>query len=187
MNRTDLQVLFTPASYQEGKVYVLDEHPGMSAGARPQRPLSTGSAHIVSNDVLALASVQPNYMDHEEDRRGMVKALRLARRLLATSAMRPFVAQETIPGPQVQTDDEWLDYACRVGGTGYHVVGTCSMGPASNRQAVVGPDLLVHGLERLRVVDASVMPLLPSANTMAASLMVGEKAADMIISARLPR
>lgn len=187
MNRTDLQVLFTPASYQEGKVYVLDEHPGMSAGARPQRPLSTGSAHVVSNDPFALAAVQPNYMVHEEDRQGMVKALRLARRLLETPAIRPFVAYETSPGPQVQTDDEWLDYAGRVGGTGYHLVGTCSMGPASNRQAVVGPDLRVHGLERLRVVDASIMPLLPSANTMAASLMVAEKAADMILgSGRAP-
>ncbi len=184
LSRTDLQVLFTPASYQEGKVYVLDEHPGMSCGARPQRPHSTGAVHIRSADPSALPTVQPNYLVHEEDRRGMVAALRLSRRLLQTAAMRPFVAQETLPGKQVETDDEWLDYSMRNGGTGYHVVGTCSMGPATNRQAVVSPELKVHGIDTLRVVDASVMPLLPSANTMAASLMIGEKAAEMIITAR---
>ena len=180
LNRTDLQVLFTPASYQEGKVYVLDEHPGMSCGARPQRPHSTGTVHVRSADSRVLPAVQPNYLAHEEDRAGMVSALRLARRLLQTDAMRPFVAQETLPGPQVETDDEWLDFAMRVGGTGYHVVGTCSMGPAANPRAVVSPALTVHGIDALRVVDASVMPLLPSANTMAAALMIGEKAADMI-------
>ena len=180
MNRTDLQVLFTPASYQEGKVYVLDEHPGMSCGARPQRPQSTGTVHVRSADPRALPAVQPNYMVHEADRTGMVAALRLARRLLQTEAMRPFVAQETLPGPQVETDDEWLDYAMRVGGTGYHVVGTCAMGPAADGRAVVSPELRVHGFEGLRVADASVMPLLPSANTMAAALMIGEKAADLI-------
>ncbi len=179
LNRTDLQILFTPASYQEGKVYVLEDQPGMTCGARPQRPSSIGTVHVRSADPMALPAVQPNYLAHEDDQIGMVTACRLARRLLQTPAMRPFVQQETLPGPEVETGDEWLDFARRAGNTGYHVVGGCSMGPVANAQAVVSPELRVHGIERLRVADASVMPLLPSANTMAASLMIGEKAADM--------
>jgi choline dehydrogenase len=180
LQRTDTQVLFTPASYQEGKVYVLDEHPGMSCGARSQRPYSTGWVRIQSADPKADPFLQPNYMTHEADQTGMVVALKLARRLLQTDSMRPYLDQETLPGAQVSSEDEWLDYARQRGGTGYHVVGTCSMGPAVNPQAVVGADLRVHGIEALRVVDASVMPLLPSANTLAATLMIAEKAADAI-------
>ena len=111
---------------------------------------------------------------------GMVVALKLARRLLQTDAMRPYVDQETLPGPAVTTDDEWLDYARARTGTAYHLGGSCRMGPAAAPDAVVGTDLRVHGIEGLRVVDASVMPMLPSANTQAATLMIAEKAADAI-------
>jgi choline dehydrogenase len=80
----------------------------------------------------------------------------------------------------VASDDEWLDFARRRGSTAYHLVGTCKMGPRGERTAVVDPQLRVHGMENLRVVDASVMPQVPSANTLAATLMVAEKAADLI-------
>jgi choline dehydrogenase len=180
LERTDTQVLFTPGSYQEGKVYVLEEEPGMSAGARAQRPYSSGYVRVRSNDPIEAPAIQPNYLVDERDQVGMVTALKLARRLLQTEAMRPYFVRETLPGDAVSTDDEWLDYARQRGGTGYHLVGTCAMGPAANPDAVVATDLRVHGMERLRVVDASIMPLLPSANTMAASLMIAEKAADAI-------
>ena len=180
LNRGDVQVLFTPASYQEGKTYVLDEFPGMSCGARQQRPDSKGSVRISSADPSALPAVQPNYLAEENDQRVIVAALKLARALLHSPAMAPYLAAETLPGPAVASDDEWLDYARQRGGTAYHLVGTCRMAPPGDPTAVVDDQLRVYGFEGLRVADASVMPHVPSANTMAASLMVGEKAADMI-------
>ena len=81
----------------------------------------------------------------------------------------------------MQTDDELLDFARATGNTGYHLVGTCTMGPADNKMAVVGPDLKVHGVQGLRVIDASVMPSVTSSNTCAATMMIGEKGSDMIL------
>jgi choline dehydrogenase len=178
--RSDIQVLFTPASYKEGKNYVLDDFPGMSCGARQQRPRSAGFVRLRSKDPQVQPMVQPNYLDHEDDRAVIVRALRLARELLASPAMSPYFSHETLPGPQVRSDDELLDFARRRGSTAYHLVGSCKMGPASDRMAVVDAQLRVYGTERLRVVDASVMPQVPSANTLAATLMLAEKAADMI-------
>ncbi len=180
--RGDIQILFTPASYKEGSNYVLDELPGMSTGARQQRPESSGHVRIRSRDPLAAPLLQPNFLSHELDRRTLVEALKLARGLMSSTAMAPYLAKELQPGKDVQTDDEWLDYARQKGTTGYHMVGTCKMGPRADPMAVVDPSLQVHGCENLRVADASVMPQVPSANTLAASLMVGEKAADMILA-----
>ena len=178
--RGDIQVLFTPGSYKEGKTYALDDFPGMSCGARQQRPYSSGYVRLRSRDPNADPLVQPNYLADARDRDMIVRALRLARRLMGTAAMARYFAQETLPGPQVANEDDWLDFARRRGATAYHLVGTCRMGPAGDRMAVVDPQLRVHGTERLRVVDASVMPQVPSANTLAATLMVAEKAADLI-------
>ncbi len=183
LRRTDLQVLFTPASYQEGKVYVMDDFPGMSAGARPQRLASTGWVRIRSADPMVDPAVQPNYLADERDQAATVQSLKLARRLLQTEARRPYLDQETLPGKAVTTDDEWLDFARQRAGTAYHLGGSCRMGPFAAEGAVVGTDLRVHGIQGLRVADASIMPLLPSANTAAASLMIGEKAADAIRAA----
>ena len=183
--RADVQVLFTPASYKEGKNYALDDVPGMSCGARQQRPFSAGHVRIVSGAVEADPEVQPNYLTDPRDQQVLLGALRLARRLMASPALAPYFAQETVPGPQVASDDELLDFARQRGSTAYHLVGSCKMGPSSDPMAVVDPQLRVHGLQTLRVVDASVMPRVPSANTLAATLMVAEKAADMIRGSRL--
>ena len=92
----------------------------------------------------------------------------------------PQVVSSLLPGPDAQTDDELLDFAKRRGNTGYHLVGTAKMGPASNPRAVVDDELRVHGLQGLRVIDASIMPMLPSANTFAATIAIAEKGSDLV-------
>ena len=178
--RGDIQVLFTPGSYKEGKTYELDDAPGMSCGARQQRPFSAGHVRIRSADAGAAPSVQPNYLADPRDQAVIVRALKLARRLMTTRAVSPYFSHELLPGAAVNSDDEWLDFARQRGSTAYHLVGTCKMGPQGDAMAVVDEQLRVRGLHHLRVVDASVMPQVPSANTLAATLMVAEKAADMI-------
>jgi choline dehydrogenase len=184
LNRGDIQVLFTPASYKPGKTYQLDDFPGMTCGARQQRPESSGTVRITSSDPKALPAVQPNYLVDPRDQEVIVAALKIARQLLHSDALKPYLVEEVLPGPDVKTDADWLDYARERGGTAYHMVGTCRMGVAGDPLAVVDETLSVIGLEGLRVVDASVMPQVPSANTLAATLMVAEKAADMILAAR---
>ena len=98
-----------------------------------------------------------------------------------TSLLAPYFERETAPGDDVQTDDELLDFARQTGTTVYHLIGSARMGPASDPDAVVDAQLRVHGLEGLRVVDASIMPTMPSANTNAATMMIAEKGADMIL------
>ncbi len=124
--------------------------------------------------------IQPNYLADPMDRRVLLGGIRLIRRLLGTPEMARFVAEETLPGSGVQTDDELLDYARAHGATTYHLIGTAKMGPADDPGAVVDDQLRVHGLEALRVVDASIMPSMPSANTYATTLMIAERGADLI-------
>ncbi len=176
----DLQCVFTPGSYKEGRHYVLDSYPGVTAGAWQHRPLSRGHVRAVSTDPYDDPIVQPNYLDHPVDRQVMVAGMQFVRRLLNAPALKKYLEAETVPGSQVVTDDEMLDFCRRHGSTSYHLVGTARMGPASDKMAVVDDRLRVHGLERLRVVDASIMPNIPSANTYAATMMIAEKGADLI-------
>lgn len=176
----DLQCVFTPGSYVEGKVYILDDFPGMTAGAWAHRPQSTGYVRATSTDVFVDPVIQPNYLSDPNDRRVTLGGIRLIRRLLHSPQLAPFVERETLPGSAVQSDDELLDYAYANGSTTYHLIGTARMGPKTDPTAVVDDQLLVHGLQGLRVVDASVMPSMPSANTYATTLMIAEKASDMI-------
>ncbi len=180
LDAPDMQCVFTPGSYAAGKVYVLDDYPGMTAGGWQHRPESTGHVRARSTDVFEDPVIDPNYLADPMDRRVMLAALRLVRRLLATPEMAPFVERETLPGPQARTDDELLDFARGNGSTCYHLIGTARMGPATDPGAVVDDQLRVHGMEGLRVADASIMPSMPSANTYATTLMIAEKAADMI-------
>jgi choline dehydrogenase len=180
LDAPDLQCVFTPGSYAEGKVYVLDDYPGVTAGAWQHRPESKGWVRARSTNVWEDPEIQPNYLSDPGDRRVHLGGMRLVRRMLSTPELAPFLDAETLPGPQVQSDDELLDFAFRNGSTTYHLIGTARMGPASDPTAVVDDRLLVHGMEGLRVVDASIMPSMPSANTYATTLMIAEKAADMI-------
>ncbi|NQV60133.1 MAG: GMC family oxidoreductase N-terminal domain-containing protein [Alphaproteobacteria bacterium] len=180
LEESDLRILFTPGSYKDGRIYVLDDYPGMTCGAAQPRPESTGYVRARSRNPLDAPMVQPNYLAAETDRRITLAGLRLARELLNSPELAPYFDCETLPGPEVSSDDELLDFARRRGNTGYHLVGTCSMGQAADRGAVVDDELRVHGVQNLRVIDASVMPMLPSANTFAATLAIAEKGADMV-------
>ena len=106
--------------------------------------------------------------------------MKIIRGLLHSSVLSKHLAEETVPGDDVQTDEQMLDFCRNNGSTGYHLVGTARMGPASDRMSVVDDSLRVHGLENLRVIDASIMPTITSGNTYAATLMIAEKGADLI-------
>ena len=185
LDAPDLQIVFTPASYSEGVTGKLQPFPGMTCGVWQMRPHSRGWVRTRSADPALAPAIQPNYLADEADRRAAVDGLRWARRLLDSAALAPYRGVETTPGPDVQTDDALLAYARARGSTVYHAISTCRMGV--DRAAVVGPDLRVHGLDGLRVVDASVMPAMVSANTNAATLMIAEKASDLILDARRAR
>jgi len=184
---SDLQMTFTPASYNEGVQAELERHPGMTVAVWQQRPQSAGFVRAVSPDPYVKPTIQPNYLDAIADRQVLLGGLKLARRLIWTDPLKPYVVSEESPGDAVQSDDEWLDYARARGTTTFHPAGSCRMGPAGDASAVVDPTLAVHGLEGLRVVDASVMPTMVSANTNAATLMIAEKGADLILGHAAPR
>jgi choline dehydrogenase len=144
----------------------------------PMRPQSRGWVRIRSPDAREAPAIQPNYLSTEYDRRIMLAGARLARRLVATPSFAPYVKEEYRPGREVESDEQVLEAIRNTGSSGYHPVGTCRMG--SDAGAVVDPALRVRGIEGLRVVDASVMPLLVSGNTNAATFMIAEKAADLM-------
>ncbi len=177
---SDLQFTFTPASYKEGVQNQLDDYPGMTIASWQQRPDSSGYVRARSADPFDKPIIQPNYLAEESDRRVLLAAMKMARRLLQTEPLRPYYDFEMFPGPDVQTDDELMDAAKARGTTTFHPMGTCRMGPATDPTAVVDHELRVHGLAGIRVVDASVMPMMPSANLNAATIMIAEKAADII-------
>ena len=142
------------------------------------RPESRGRIRIKHPDPYAYPAIEPNYLATVGDRAAAVAGLRMTRAITDSRAMRPFVEEELLPGPEVRTDEELLDAAREIAQTIYHPVGTCAMGRGPN--AVVDERLRVHGVGGLRVVDASVMPAITSGNTNAPTIMIAEKAADMI-------
>jgi choline dehydrogenase len=176
----DLQVVFSPASYKEGFVGMLDDYPGMSCGVWQHRPESIGYVRAKSTDIFVDPAIQPNYLSHEADQRALVGGIALARRLLGTPQLSRFVDCETFPGEGVRSDDEILHWARQYGGTVWHLIGTCRMGPAGDPSSVVSDELKVHGVQNLRVIDASVMPSMPSANTYSATMAIAEKGSDLI-------
>ena len=182
----DLQFIFTPASYKQGVHGLLDDHPGFTVAAWQHRPQSKGWVRARTADPFEKPIIQPNYLADEGDRKVIVSAMKLARRLMHTDAMKPYLDFEEYPGDQVQGDDELLEAARDVASTTFHVMGTCRMGPAADPTAVVDDRLCVRGLEGLRVIDASVMPAMISANLNAATMMIGEKGADLVLGREPP-
>jgi choline dehydrogenase len=136
---------------------------------------------IASKDSYAAPKITPNYLSTEADRKTAAKALNLTRRIVAAPALAPYSPQEYLPGPQYQTDEELAQAAGLIGTTIFHPVGTCRMGRADDPQAVVDSRLRVRGVERLRVVDASIMPFITSGNTNSPTIMIAEKTAQDIL------
>jgi choline dehydrogenase-like flavoprotein len=183
---SDLQLTFTPASYKEGVQGELETEPGMTVASWQQRPESRGYVRVKSADPFAAPEIQANYLAAETDRRVLLAGMKLARRLLATEPLRPYYEREDFPGPQVQSDDELMEAARQRGTSTFHLMGTCRMGPAGERNSVVDDELRVHGLQALRVVDASIMPTMPSANINAATMMIADKASDLMRGREAP-
>jgi choline dehydrogenase len=183
---SDLQLTFTPASYKEGVQGQLEDEPGMTVASWQQRPESRGYVRARSSDPFQPPIIQTNYLTAELDRRVIVAGMKLARRLLKSAPLAPYYAYEDFPGPGVESDDEFLAAATQRATTTFHPGCTCRMGPADNSWAVVDDQLRVHGLDGLRVIDASIMPRMISANLNASTLMIADKAADMIRGRRLP-
>jgi choline dehydrogenase len=173
----DVKISISPFSAerpQDG----LHRFSGFTSIAYQLRPESRGEIKLKSPDPFDAPAVHANYLATETDRKTIVAGLKLSRRILATPRMQNFVAAEFQPGPTVANDEELLDYARRRGGTVYHPTSTCKMG--SDPLAVVDAELKVHGIDGLRVADASIMPTVVSGNTNAATIMIGERAADMV-------
>lgn len=177
----DIQLNFTPGSYARSVSGLLDNFPGMTLGFYKLRPDSTGHVRARSANPFEDPIIQPNYLTHEEDKRVAVAGIKLVRRLLAGPDLQPYYEREESPGASVTEDPDLLDFARNSGSTAYHLMGTCRMAPRTDPNAVVDDELKVHGLEGLRVVDASIMPTMPSANTCASTFMIAEKASDMIL------
>ena len=180
LDNYDLQLTFTPASYKEGVQSRLDDFPGMTIASWQQRPDSTGYVRSKSADPFDHPVIQPNYLTAESDRQVLLGGMKLARRLLASRPLSKYYDREEFPGSQAQSDADLLAAAKQRGTTTFHLMGTCRMAPHTDPTAVVDDQLRVRGLESLRVVDASIMPTMPSANLNASVLMIAEKAADMI-------
>jgi choline dehydrogenase-like flavoprotein len=154
---------------------------GVTLNTAYLRPRSRGTVRLASKDPAAAPLLDPNYWSDPYDREMSIKGLRLAREIMTQPALRRYVQTEVLPGTRLTSDQELFDYACANAKTDHHPVGTCRMGPASNPNSVVTPDLRLIGMQGLRVVDASVMPRVPSCNTNAPTIMVAEKAADHIL------
>ena len=180
LDNYDLQLTFTPASYKEGVQSTLDDFPGMTIASWQQRPDSTGYVRSKSADPFDHPIIQPNYLAVESDRRVLLAGMKLARRLLGSRPLSKYYDREEFPGEHAQSDADLLTAARQRGTTTFHLMGTCRMAPDGDPTAVVDDQLRVRGLEGLRVVDASIMPTMPSANLNASVLMIAEKAADMI-------
>jgi choline dehydrogenase-like flavoprotein len=156
-------------------------HAGVTLNSAYLRPKSRGSVRLASADPAAAPLIDPNYWSDPHDKALALGGLRLARDIMSQPALKRFVLAEVLPGAQLKSDQELSDYACANAKTDHHPVGTCRIGPASRPTSVVTPDLRVIGLDGLRVIDASVMPRVPSCNTNAPAIMVAEKGADHIL------
>jgi choline dehydrogenase len=173
LKRPDAQIYFINFSTAR-RGGVLHAHSGFTCSVSQLQVESRGSVRIKSPDPAAPPAIRYNYLATQNDRRVMVDGLKLVRRIVNTPPMRDYVVDEYLPGERVQTDEEWLAFCREIGDTVFHPASTCSIGK------VVDERLRVKGIQGLRVVDASIMPAVPSGNINAAVIAVAEKAADLV-------
>ncbi len=184
LDRPDLQFHCLPVTgdldaVMRGEKSQLSQWPGLTLAPNVLRPESRGSVRLASPDPGAVPAIVHNWLAAPEDQRLSVRAMRIARELVAAPALAPWVEAAVWPDADCRSDDELLDHARRFGNTGYHPAGTCRMG--LDAEAVLDPQLRVNGIAGLRVIDAAVMPRLVSGNTNAAAIMIGEKGADLVL------
>ncbi|MCA8927999.1 MAG: GMC family oxidoreductase N-terminal domain-containing protein [Alphaproteobacteria bacterium] len=178
----DAAIAMTPFLYELDKDghLIMARQRGVTLNINVLRSESVGSIHVKSADPFEPPAIKFNFMSTDYDRRGTVAAIRKARELFATSPLADVVGEELAPGAHVESDEDLVNWICNYAETTYHPVGTCKMG--SDPMAVVDDRLRVHGLEGLRVADASIMPTLTSGNTNAPSIMIGEKCAELVLA-----
>ena len=177
LDAPDLLLGWIPMLYEPGPK--LSEQSGMTCYAHPMRPESKGHIHITSSDPSAPPAINFNFLSDPIDAQLTVAAIRMVRRIMTAPAMAEMRVSELAPGDTQASDDEIIAWVKQAAETTYHPVGTCKMG--SDAMAVVDDQLRVHGVAGLRVADASIMPQLTSGNTNAPAIMIGEKAADMVL------
>jgi choline dehydrogenase len=158
----------------------LHRFPAITASICNLRPTSRGSVSLRSRDPAAAPVIAPNYLSTDEDRRVAADSIRLTRRIMAADALAPFAPAEHLPGSFIRDEDDLVRAAGQLGTTIFHPVGTCRMGPRADPSAVVDASLKVHGVGGLRVCDASIMPTITSGNTNSPTVMIAEKAAELI-------
>lgn len=159
----------------------MDMFSGFTFGVTTLQPKSIGTVHMQSTDPRQQASMDPRYLSHEDDARLFVRGMHISRSIAAMPALKPLVVRETRPGPGVVDDADMLAYVRETLQTSWHMVGTCKMG--ADAMAVVDPELRVHGIEHLRVIDSSICPTLPSSGPAVPTMAIGEKGAEMVLSA----
>lgn len=182
----DATISILPFLYEMvGRQRRVAKRQGITMNANVLRSESTGSIHIKSADPAEPPAIRFNFLSTEHDRTGILAVIRKGRELMATSPLKEVTGEEIAPGAKLQSDAELLDWVRNNAETTYHPVGTCKMG--SDPLAVVDNELRVHGIEGLRVADASIMPTLTSGNTNAPAIMIGEKCAEMVLATAMAR
>jgi choline dehydrogenase-like flavoprotein len=174
----DIQFHFGQGSGIEKGIAKL-KNPGATLNSALMRPRSRGTVRLASADPFAHPLIDPNFWSDPYDRDMSLRGLRMARDIMGQKALSTYLMAERLPGPDANSDEELIAYANRSAKTDHHPCGACAMGPGSH--AVVSPELKVHGLEGLRVADSSIMPMIISSNTNAATMMIAEKASAMIL------
>ncbi|TIN95502.1 MAG: alanine-phosphoribitol ligase [Mesorhizobium sp.] len=177
-SRPDLQIHLAPATVVRGGQTILPNARGFTVNSTFLRPKSVGSVRLKSADPSDEPLVDPRYLCDPSDREMALKSIRIIREVLAQGEIAKFIEVERLPGPSAQTDEELMGYIHQYACCDYHPVGTCKMG--IDEMAVVDPELRVRGIAGLRIIDSSIMPVLPSGNTNGPAMMIGEKGADLV-------
>eukprot|EP01127_Copromyxa_protea_P017936 TRINITY_DN5541_c0_g1_i1.p1 TRINITY_DN5541_c0_g1~~TRINITY_DN5541_c0_g1_i1.p1 ORF type:complete len:572 (-),score=83.54 TRINITY_DN5541_c0_g1_i1:859-2337(-) len=185
-NRPDIQFHIQPlsASGKVGSISALDNFSGFTSSVCQLRPESRGRITLKSRNSQESPEISPNYLSTELDQKCVIAAMKFSRRIMESSPISQYIAREVVPGKNIDTDEELLECARRIGESIYHPVGTCKMGPSGDPSAVVDSSLRVRGVTGLRVADCSIMPNLVSGNTNAPAIMIGEKVSELIMGTK---